>query len=147
MKYIEKKIYRIIYDRTASGFEKKLNAAIDDLEDYEPEVTISESRPTGFLAYLTYTMEHRTPENIADELEIRGLKIKCQDCPYMKKINNQKKKMFACEYATYGKTFKDSPACNKFYEDLIRMFYESRQTDKEEEKALPSGCYALPETK
>ena len=147
MKYIEKEIYKILYDRTASGFEKKLNSAIEDLEDYNPKVTISESRPSGFLAYLTYTIEHKTPENVADELQIRGLSIKCEDCPYLERTQDRRKKSFKCEFATYGKTFLDSPACNKFYEDLIAMFYKSKQYDHTEVKELPEGSYVLPDPK
>ena len=142
MKYIDKKKYRIIYDRTASGFEKKLNDTIEDLEDYKPEVKISESRPSGFLAYLTYDETHKIPENLEDELEIRGLQIKCSDCPYMQRSSDHRRKSFPCVYATYGKTFNDSPACNKFYEDLIKMFFEYKAKSKAENQ-LESKSAAL----
>ena len=52
MKNIEKKKYKIIYDVTAAGFEKKINAALEDLEDYHPEITIDGKRQKGFLAYI-----------------------------------------------------------------------------------------------
>ena len=124
MKYNEVKKYKIIYDRSASGFEKKLNDAIADLSEHHPEITISEQRPTGFLAYLTYTETTRIPEDIGDELTLRGLQIRCSDCPYMQQSNDNRMKKHHCEYAHYGITYADSPACNKFYEELIEMFIE-----------------------
>ena len=143
MKYLENKKYRIIYDRTASGFEKKLNDAIEDLEEYKPEVTISESRPSGFLAYMTYTIDRKIPENIADELEIRGLQIKCSDCPYCEIPKDNRKKKAQCQYATYGITFADSPCCNKFYEDLIEMFYEYKANKLIENYEISSSMKLL----
>ena len=145
MKSIENKKYRIIYDRTAAGFEKKLNDAIEDLDEYHPEVTISESRPSGFLAYLTYTVDKKIPENIGDELEIRGMQIKCQDCPYLERSQDNRRSNFPCKYAPYGKTNLQSPACNKFYEDLIRIFYEYKEKSLVENYIIGSNAALLEE--
>ena len=124
MKIIENKKYKIIYDRSASVFEKKLNTAIEDLEDHDLDITISDKRTSGFLAYIVYSENHKIPENVADEMEIRGLQIKCRDCPYLKRSADSRRKKFKCDHAPHGITFVDSPACNRFYEELIQMFYE-----------------------
>lgn len=129
MKYNEVKKYKIIYDRSASGFEKKLNDAIADLSEHHPEITISEQRPTGFLAYLTYTESTTIPEDVGDELKIRGLQITCGDCPYLQRTNDNRRKKFRCEFAPYKLTYTFSPACNKFYEDLIQMFLACKETE------------------
>ena len=123
MKYSEHKQYKIIYDKTASGFEKKLNDAIELLAEHHPEVTIDAQRQNGFLGYITYVKQVKIPETIGDELELRGLQIKCQDCPYIQRTPDKRRKSFPCEYAPYGSTYLDSPACNIFYEELIQMFY------------------------
>ena len=124
MKVLESKKYKIIYDKSASGFEKKLNDAIEQLNDHALEVNITEQHQNGVLAYIKYSNDVKIPESIADELELRGLQIKCADCPYIQKTDDQRKKKFPCKYASYGSTFLDSPACNRFYEELIQMFYE-----------------------
>lgn len=124
MKYYEIPQYKIVFAKTAATFEKKLNDAIEDLNDQHPEITISEQHPSGFLAYLKYTVSNRVPENLEDELQIRGIQIKCNDCPYLQRSNDCRRKKFPCMYAPHQLTYADSPACNRFYEELIRMFLE-----------------------
>lgn len=127
MKYIDKKQYRIIYDDDAGIFEKDLNAAINDLADYDPEVTIDGNRQNGFLAYLTYTEDHQVPENVADELEVRGLQATCSDCPYLRRTTDNTRKKFPCKFSKYGTSYLSSPACDKFYHDLIDAFREMKE--------------------
>ena len=147
MKNVENKRYKIIYDLTASGFEEKINTALEDLEDYHPEITIDGKQQKGFLAYIVYSEDHKIPENVADEMEIRGLKIKCSDCPYLKRSADNRRKKFRCDHAPHGITFIDSPACNRFYEELIQMFYEYKMKSLVENYQIESNNTTLIEHK
>lgn len=143
MKYYEVKRYKIIYDNKVTVFEKKLNDAIEDLRDKRPEINISESRPKGFLAYITYLECQKVPETLSDELELRGLQIKCNDCPYIQRTTDARRKRFKCPYAPYGQTYLESPACNKFYEDLIQTFYEWKSKEIEKSYNLSSSILEI----
>lgn len=148
MKNVEKKKYKIVYDKSASGFEKKLNKAIDALEDFHPDITIDSNRQDGFLAYIIYTEDYKIPETLNDELEIRGISITCSDCPYMQRSNDHRKKWFKCKYASYERTSIDSPACNKFYEDLIRYFIQYSMENKHDpDKEISSNTKLIEQQK
>lgn len=127
MKYYEKKNYKIVYADSADEFEKDLNAAVNDLADYNPQVTIVGDRQKGFLAYLMYEEDHKVPENAADELEVRGVCCTCSDCPHLKRTTDNTKVTFPCEFAHYGTARMDSPACDHFYRDLIAAFKEMKE--------------------
>ena len=108
--------FAIVQSNSASAFEEELNARIRELSDKSPVVKFD-----GLTAYISYTEMVRIAENMSDEYELRGVTLRCEDCPMFAPIlkedgtEDKRVKYGDCELAKYGRTMKDSRACEQLF--------------------------------
>lgn len=108
--------FAIVQSDSAAAFEGELNARIRELSDRNPQVKFD-----GLTAYISYRETVSVPETIADEFELKGAGFRCEDCPefqaLLKEDGTEDKRLRygECQYAEYGRTYKDSPACDMLY--------------------------------
>ena len=112
--------FAIVQADSASVFEKQLNEEIFRLRDRNPVVKFSESIP--FYAQIKYIVNTETPETVAEASAVEGVRFVCAQCPYFKAptkddgTEDRRCKYGDCEHAELGRTFKNTPACEKLYE-------------------------------
>ena len=109
--------FAIVQCDSAPQFEEELNARMRDLSRKSPKVQFD-----GLTAYISYLESVDIAETIADEYVLQGACFRCEDCPefqhVLKKDGTENKviKYGECQYAEYGRTYKDSPACDMLFE-------------------------------
>ena len=140
MKKVDRKQIKVVFGKTPSEFESKYNKYMSELVSNDPESELDLNRKSGYLAFIKYTVANYIPENIADELSEQGLRIFCSDCPYLQQTNDNRRRRFPCNYST-GLVSLNSPACSKFYSDLVRWFYDFKKhpeyyLDKDKEDTI-----------
>ena len=112
--------FAIVQADSASVFEKQLNEEIFRLRDRNPVVKFSESIP--FYAQIKYIVNTETPETVAEASAVEGVRFVCAQCPYFKAptkddgTEDKRCKYGDCEHTELGRTFKNTPACEKLYE-------------------------------
>lgn len=113
--------FAIVHADSAPIFEKQLNEEIFRLRDRNPVVKFSES--TLFYAQIKYRVNTETPETVAEASAVEGVRFVCAQCPYFKAplkddgTEDKRCKYGDCEHAgELGRTFKNTPACEKLYE-------------------------------
>lgn len=112
--------FAIVHADSASLFQKQLNEEIYRLRDNDPVVKFSESIP--FYAQVKYSVDNTTPEKVSEEYELQGVQFVCAQCPYFKApqkddgTEDKRCKYGDCEHTELGRTFKNTPACDKLYE-------------------------------
>ena len=112
--------FAIVQADSASVFEKQLNEEIFRLRDRNPVVKFSESIP--FYAQIKYIVNTETPETVAEASAVEGVRFVCAQCPCFKAptkddgTEDRRCKYGDCEHAELGRTFKNTPACEKLYE-------------------------------
>lgn len=112
--------FAIVYSDSAPSFNKQLNEEILRLRDNDPVVKFSESIP--FYAQIKYTVNTETPETIAEASAVEGVRFVCAQCPYFKAplkddgTEDRRCKYGDCKHTELGRTFKNTPACDKLYE-------------------------------
>ena len=74
-------------------------------------------RGDGLIACIEYQTETTIFENIKEEYEARGDVYYCDDCPYMRPIEDHRHKHHECKCGTTSPTKK---ACLRFYQDLAK---------------------------
>ena len=108
--------FAIVQNDSAAQFEEELNARMRDLSKNIPKVTFD-----GLTAYISYTEQVHIPETLADEYELQGVCFHCEDCPEFCSIlkedgtEDKRLKYGECQYSEYGRTYKDSPACDMLF--------------------------------
>lgn len=70
-----------------------------------------------FLAYCDYEEENLMPETLEDEFALIGERHSCGDCPLLESPTDGRRKKLFCKKSGKIK-WKDSPACESFYEEL-----------------------------
>lgn len=112
--------FAIVQADSASVFEKQLNEEIFRLRDRNPVVKFSESIP--FYAQIKYIVNTETPETVAEASAVEGVRFVCAQCPYFKAptkddgTEDRRCKYGDCKHTELGRTFKNTPACEKLYE-------------------------------
>ena len=112
--------FAIVYADSAPSFNKQLNEEIFRLKDNNPVVKFSESIP--FYAQIKYEVNEETPETVAEASVVEGVRFVCAQCPYFKAptkddgTEDRRCKYGDCEHAELGRTFKNTPACDRLYE-------------------------------
>ena len=73
-------------------------------------------------AYLPFLLKQaEVPEYLGDVYEMQNVRFTCQDCPMFKPILNKdgtpnlRVKYGKCQYADFGRTYKDSRCCDMLY--------------------------------
>lgn len=112
--------FATIHEESASLFDARLNEKVLELQAFDPKVIFSEHIP--FYAHITYVVKETIPETIAEASAINGVSFVCSQCPFFRPVLrddgeiDKRCKYGDCEHAELGRTFKDSPACDKLYE-------------------------------
>lgn len=113
--------YAIVQGDSARDLTEQLNEMLFRLKGKNPEVEFE-----GLTARISYSERVAVPENLADEYEMEGVHLTCQDCPffrpYKKKDGTEdlRRKWGECRFAPYGETARDSSCCKKPFECLNR---------------------------
>lgn len=121
-------------------FTEDLNKAIYELRDKSPVVHFSETDP--LCAYISFTERYQSPENIGDEYELQGVQFTCEMCPLftpiMKKNGTPDARLRYgdCPESEFGRTYKDSHACDKLYQMLKAGRVKLVSVDHEDEVIL-----------
>lgn len=111
--------FAIIQSDSAQLLTEQLNEKLKELHDKNPIVTFE-----GLIARISYTVEYQTPESVAEEYEVQGLRLTCEDCPYFMPMiksdgsEDRRAKRGTCPYKEYNIAFKDSSACDKLFQML-----------------------------
>ena len=111
--------FAIVHADSASLFNQQLNEEIRRLKDNSPVVHFSESIP--FYAQIKYIVNEEAPETIAEASAVEGVSFVCAQCPYFKAplkddgTEDKRCKYGDCEHTELGRTFKNTPACEKLY--------------------------------
>lgn len=119
-------------------FTEDLNRAIYDLRGKNPVVHFSETDP--LCAYVSFTERYQSPESLSDEYELQGVKFTCEMCPMFSPIMKRngtpdaRLKYGDCPESEFGRTYKDTKACDKLYKLLRDGRVKLVSTDEEEEE-------------
>lgn len=119
-------------------FTEDLNRAIYDLRGKNPVVHFSETDP--LCAYVSFTERYQSPESLSDEYELQGVKFTCEMCPMFSPIMKRngtpdaRLKYGDCPESEFGRTYKDTKACDKLYKLLRDGRVKLVSTDDEEEE-------------
>lgn len=111
--------YAIVAADSAQQLTDQLNAKLIELRDKNPTVTFE-----GMIARIQYTESERIPETLAEEYELQGVELTCEDCPYFCPATkadgtiDRRAKWGGCHLSEYGSTDKRSRACEKLFEKL-----------------------------
>lgn len=111
--------YAIVAADSAQTLTELLNAKLVELADKRPTVTFE-----GMIARIQYVEYQQTPESLAEEYEARGVRLTCEDCPYFcpaikaDGTIDRRNKWGGCPLTEYGRTSKDSRACDTLFQKL-----------------------------
>ena len=111
--------FAIIRDRSASTFEEKLNARLEELIDNDPSVTFADA-DGDMIARISFTKKVEFEREVLPKSET-GIRFTCGDCPNLTPILTQKGtvdgrvKYGNCPYARFGRSFRSTPACDVLY--------------------------------
>ena len=120
MKVSSYKQFEVIREKSPEAFTEKLNKKMYELRHNFPEVKITEA-DCSLIAQISYVETERSAEDLADVYEMQNVRFTCQDCPMFKPILNKdgtpnlRVKYGKCQYAEYGRTYKDSRCCDMLY--------------------------------
>lgn len=123
MKQVEKRRSKTIAAKSPAEFDKLYNSTADELAEFEPEV---EEYMWGEMrcAEFKYTETKKIREDLADDFMQHDVECKCKDCPFLEIGTDARRRWFPCQYATYGETRMDSPACDMFYKEAKKRMRE-----------------------
>ena len=112
--------FRIVQCDTADELTIELNQILKDLAGCDPDVEFE-----GLTARVSFMVSEKpVPEDLAEEYEVKGVNLMCDDCPYFERMKKKdgtddlRKKIGRCPFARSGITYKDSKACNTLFEML-----------------------------
>ena len=103
----------------AADSAQQLNQKLYELRDKRPQVTFE-----GLIARISYSESVSIPEDLVDQYELAGVRLRCGACPFFEPRRNmngsedKRAKWGACPCATYGRTSRESGACNRLFEML-----------------------------
>ena len=119
MRYASYQQFAIVQGDTAQSLTEQLNTKLRELKDKRPTVTFE-----GLIARIEYFEEVRQCEDLIDEYEEKGVRLRCQDCPFFKPLLNKNgsinraAKRGDCRFAAYGSTSRDRLACERLFKML-----------------------------
>ena len=111
--------FAIVAADSAQQLTDQLNEKLRELRDKSPTVTFE-----GMIARIQYTECERVPESLAEEYEMQGVELTCEDCPYFcptlkaDGTIDGRAKWGGCHLMKDGRTDKRSRACDKLFQKL-----------------------------
>ena len=111
--------FAIVAADSAQTLTDQLNAKMIELKDKSPTVTFE-----GMIARISYTETYNIPESAADEYELEGVQLTCEDCPYFTPIlkadgsEDKRIKWGDCPFCEYGRTSRKSRPCKLLYQRI-----------------------------
>lgn len=106
---------KVVHADTAEEFERKINIVLENVKN----PTIEWNHAKGFCAYVRYTEEVKTMDDIKDFFHNEGVYWHCRNCPYAEKTTDKRRKRVGCKIRSTGMTYKDSEACDFVYRQLL----------------------------
>lgn len=119
MRYDSYKQFAIVTGDSARQLTEKLNAKLYELRNKDPIVTFE-----GMIARIEYTEDEEKPETLAEEYQLKGVRLTCYQCPMFEPLRNKdgsenrSAKRGGCIFREHGMTFRDMAACDKLFEML-----------------------------
>ena len=101
------------FDKLFNSTARELGASVTDVKDID-----------GTTARFYYTVTEKQVENLGDDFMQNNERCHCSDCPFLEIGTDARRKWFPCPYSTYGETRLDSPACEVFYHEAVKMMRE-----------------------
>ena len=111
--------FAIVTADTAQQLSEQLNEKLYELRAKRPQVTFE-----GLIARISYSESVAIPEDLADQYELAGVRLRCGACPFFEpRLNmdgseDKRAKRGACPCAPYGMTSRTSMVCNRLFEML-----------------------------
>lgn len=97
------------FDKLYNSTARELGGAVTRIDDLSETVS-----------RFHYTVGENQIECIGDEFIQQGAYCHCSDCPFLEIGRDARRKTFPCQYAKYGETRMDAPACDFFYKEAVR---------------------------
>lgn len=120
MRKKETKRVLTITAKSQEEFDKLYNSTADELARYSPETKDIDALTTRFY----YTIVDDIAETKEDEFMQENVRCTCSDCPFLHVGTDARRKWYPCEYASCGESRIDSPACEVFYREAVKMMRE-----------------------
>ena len=111
--------FAIVTADTAQQLSEQLNEKLYELRAKRPQVTFE-----GLIARISYSESVSIPEDLVDQYELAGVRLRCGACPFFQpRLNmdgseDKRAKWGACPCASYGQTSRTSMVCNRLFEML-----------------------------
>lgn len=109
--------FAIVASDSAQQLADQLNAKLYELRDKNPVVTFE-----GLIARISYDETTRIKDCIQDDYYERGVRLSCQDCPLFSPVlkrdgtEDKRIKWGDCPHKEFGRTYRDSSACDKLFQ-------------------------------
>ena len=116
MKTITRKKCRTVTAANPADFDRAFNEASTEIGE---NVELEWEKTMPLTVHLIYTEQETIAETIAEELELRGERYFCKDCPYSEKPENGRSGIKGCTKGVPG-VVDYTPACELFLKDLVQ---------------------------
>ena len=115
--YDRKTICKVLKEQDPEQFETKLADLMAKRVKGEPVLKYEDGY---FIAIVTYE-EIEIPDDtepVTEEFHELGIRYVCNQCPYLEKDGDKRRKYHKCKYAEYGMAREDQECCEYFYKLL-----------------------------
>lgn len=118
MKHLKKPKLKVVAASCGEEFEERCNEVMDELtkKGIVPRVEFPNAL---FTAYITYEETVAIPETCEDELELRGIRYTCGDCPKYEPPEDRRTKYTRCIYSPY-RVSREAAACEFFCKQVMQ---------------------------
>ena len=129
--------FAIVAADSAQQLTDQLNAELVRLKDKDPTVTFE-----GLIARIQYTEREDVPESLAEEYEMQGVRLTCEDCPYFVPLlksdgsEDKRARFGGCPWMESKRTARVSRACDKLFQKISNGEVELCLRDTESEKEV-----------
>lgn len=124
---------KVIQAKDPLVFQRQYNEAAEELDKYDPDITVDHEGGVH-IAYFMYTLHKPVPETLEDEFKLAGIEHTCSECPDLKIGQDARRKTWPCEYAPYGTSTIDTPACEYLLKRLMAGTVQLRDTEVNNEE-------------
>lgn len=106
----------VVQAENAQDFQRQFNEMMARLSDCKPQVQFNFNQ--GHCAYITYILELKIPDCVADEYHAKGIMFTCRQCPLHELVTDGRVRRVQCKYADLGFTHLNNECCEVFYRRL-----------------------------